>query len=282
MIAYLVIEILSYFCSIIAFKIRERKFIFLLFSFIGILLPSLMAAYRDDTVGRDLLLYAVPNFDYLAAYVHTLAELKLFYETSGLEFFWIIFNFLITRFSDDIFWSFFIQQLLVLSLFYITCDFFRKQLNAPLLYLVFLLTFFCFSMSANRQIFAIAIVAFSCRYLFSQHTMLNLIKFIIAISIATLFHHSAIIALLFYPLYNFSVKSESVSFNKLISVFIIGVILYLSFNSVVYFLINMGILNEKYSQYINQDYNVHKIDILFWFFMFCLSFKFSAGKYCNI
>lgn len=279
MFAYLVVLLISCFSCYIALKNIRNKVIFLFFSVLAIIVPSLMAGYRDNTVGHDLLAYLVPNFNILID-IKSIKELSEFIFLSGLEPFWIAFNYIITRFTDDIFWSYFIQQVIVLTLFYSTCLIFRKQLNATLLYFLLIFTFFCFSMSANRQIFAIALVVYSTRFILSVNHK-SIFKFITTIVLSSFFHRSALLALLIYPIFQYSPKTKNIPSYKLLIICAIGLIIYFSFENIISILVNIGIFDTKYLRYSNANYNVHKIDMAYWFIMLYLSIKIPLSVYSN-
>ena len=62
MLIYYAVIAISCLCVYIGFKIKLTLFR-QMFNVIAILVPSLLAGYRDTTVGMDLAYYAVPCFN---------------------------------------------------------------------------------------------------------------------------------------------------------------------------------------------------------------------------
>lgn len=278
MLIYLITFVVSYICAYIGNK-QTKSIICFLFLALSILIPSFLAGYRDETVGYDLLIYAVPCFNTLCD-ISSVKELSFYISMSGLEPMYVLFNFIVTRFTDDIFWAFFLQQVIVLSLITYTCYRLRNVVDLPLVYLSYLLFYFCNSMTANRQVFAVAIVFFSFYYIIHS----NLKKFIICIVIATLFHNSAVFTVVIFFLYKYAMNIKGkVDMIKLFYVVIIGIAFYMLFPIIINSLITHGLINSKYERYMNAEYNFHKIDILIMAFMYVITlFNNRAYKYNNV
>lgn len=271
MTIYLEIFLFSYVLTCIACRFQKKKILCLFFSLGAILVPSLFAGYRDPTVGHDLMAYAVPSFNAICE-IKDWQELSLYYVLTGLEPLYILSLYITTRFTDDIFWFFFAQQVFVLSIVYYVSYKLRDNLNWPLSFLIYLLYVFCFSMSANRQVFAIALVYLSYWFLHKK----KLLPFLFVIFIAQGFHSSAIIVLLLYPLNIWLGKNESNYSFKQIYFILAGAALYFLFPIIVSNLISLGIFAEKYARYINADYATHKIELLL--ALICYLFSFLSNK----
>lgn len=253
----------------------------IIISLIGIIPLCLLAGFRDITVGHDLIYYMVPTYEKLLEVKTFKGFLMFMASSSEMDFapepLWLIFHYIISRFSQDLFWPFFMQQVLVLGLIVNTCFYFRNRLNPTLLYATFVFYFYCFSMSANRQIFAIAIVIWSMRYIFAESSKQNIIRYVICILIAWGFHGSGLLVLLILPLYKYSVNNEKIlSQKKIIMVMFMGLLLYFCFGYVTNLLVSFGILSMKYGKYANMDYGVHKINLLLW--VIVLLFLFQKRK----
>ncbi len=267
MLVYLITFVISFILAFIGNKQIKGSLRFFFFA-LSILIPSLLAGFRDETVGYDILIYAVPCFNTLLD-ITNIKDLFSFMATSGLEPMYVIFNFIITRFTDDIFWSFFLQQIIVLSLVMITCNRLKNIINVPIIYLSYLLFYFCNSMTSNRQVFAVAIVFFSFYYIIRN----DLKKFIICIAVATLFHNSAIFTILIFYIYRYAVNIKGkIDFIKLSYIIVIGFLFYVFFPVIINFLITNGLINSKYERYMNAEYNFHKIDILIMLLMYLITF----------
>ena len=97
----------------------------------------------------------------------------------------------------------------------IAVTYYKYSKNCFLALLIFVfLRYHFFLMSGIRQGFALCLVLYSYKYLIKE----KLLKFIIVVVIASMFHMSAILCLLIYPIKNFIFYNKS---YKLVLVFII-------------------------------------------------------------
>lgn len=269
MLIYLFAFFLSYIFAELSKKVQYSKSGFLFFSGLAILIPALLAGFRDMTVGRDLRAYMVPNFNAMLN-AKDLHDFIITAALQKLEILYQFYNFIITRFSEDLFWAFFIQQIIILCLFYILFYFFREKINYPLAFLIYLLFLFCISMSMNRQIFAVAIVSISYIFILKR----KLFAFLICVTIALGFHNSAIFAYFLYPLFTWINKKEKPISNITIFVFIIaGFIFFISFPKILQSLLHYGLVPSVYERYVNSEHNVHKTNLLLIVMCFFLGYS---------
>ena len=256
MLIYYAVIAISCLCVYIGFKIKLTLFR-QMFNVIAILVPSLLAGYRDTTVGMDLAYYAVPCFNAMCD-TYSLKLLILYWGTGlDLEPLYIIYNFVITRYTDDIFWALFVQQLIVLGLVLFTCYKLKKYVSVPCLYSIFMLLCYLQSMSANRQIFAIAIVFYSFYYVIVGKKYI----YICIILLATFFHYSAIIAMPIFWIYNYFKKNE-IKKHHLIVTLLLGTICFLCFPVIIHSLIGLGLLAAKYIRYVDDSNKAHTINLV--------------------
>lgn len=249
----------------IAWKQKNNTTLFYICSCMVIIVPSLLAGYRDTTVGHDIEVYMVPLFESL----NTEENLAAFIIVSELESAFIIYNYLIRLFTDDIFWAFFVQQILVLSAVYYTCYRLRDKIDAPLYFLIYLLTMYCESMTMARQIFAISAIIFAYPFIMQRQWK----YFVVVVVLAYFMHHSALLALPLYPfVVYFGKKNTQISIVNLFMVIVAGLILYMYFPSIVNVLIEYGILPVKYTKYTDQEFNTHKITVLITILCFFTSY----------
>lgn len=264
---YFSVIVVSYLFVVLSFRTNNKIFSLLL-SCIAVLIPSLLAGYRDDTVGMDLMYYAVPCFNSVQG-IQNISQLSAYISFSGLEPLYVLYNFIITRFTDDIFWAFFIQQVIVLSMVLFTCYRLRKNLNAPALYLLFMLLCYCLSMSHNRQIFAYGILFYSYYYVLNH----KFIKFMICIVVATLFHSSGIIVLPIYFLYVYIIELKgNIKISTLLIVCFAGIAFFYAFPFIITALSNWGFFPSKYLRYADSTNSAHKIDLLLLFLLWFITF----------
>ncbi len=204
--------ILCFSISCLCFYVAEikrnnnyKQFVF--FSIIGIILPCLLAGARDKTIGTDVLVYGdrlynlAKNLDFFS-----------FIAASPCEFLYSVLVYGLARITITTFWQYFIFQLIVVVCIYIALikqDTRKVWIGMAGYYLMF----YGYSLNWMRQMIAMSIIFFA--YLFIKEE--KLIKYIIMVIIATLFHSSAIIAILFYPMY-YLLTDEKISKYKNIRV----------------------------------------------------------------
>lgn len=264
MLIYISVFIISYIFMSLAWKCQKNKILFIGFSLLTILVPSLLAGFRDETVGHDLVHYAVPCWT-ACAEMKNIAESFVYIYESGLEELYVLYDFILTRFTTDFFWMLFIQMFFIMSLVYLFCYKLRHRFDAPLYFLSYMFFYYCQMMSANRQAFAVALVMFSYMFVMKREK----VKFLLCIVFAYGFHHSALLAVLIYPLDIYLSKITKESFaKKFWIVFASGIVFYFIFAIIISYLINIGIFSSKYEKYLYADYNVHKINIVVYIFFF--------------
>jgi hypothetical protein len=249
MIIYLIVFVFSYFCSLIAKKVsRSHIFLFYFFSFLAILFPSFLAGFRDTTVGKDIEVYVIGTF-HKAILSESLTDFIIF---SGLRFepLYLLYNYIISRFTDNIFWFFFIQQFFVLSLIYSFAFHFENKFSSSLFYLFYLLFFYNESLNLVRQTFSIAVIIYSFRFLFEK----RIIRYNLCILIAYIFHYSSVCLFFLYPLYWWLVNINNKNSFRIVTVFILllSLCLYIYFENIILYGISTGIINSFYLIYIDQ------------------------------
>ena len=237
---------------------QRKKNIRWIFFILAILFPSLLAGFRDDTVGHDVLAYVTPCFNNILE-INDWELLVPYIILSDLEVFYIIFNFIITRFTDDIFWLYFAQQSIALFLVLLTCEKLKHEINGPVVYLLYLLFFYCISLCIVRQAFAVSIIFFSFYYILNNKR----IKFLLCAIIAMLFHNSAVFAIVIFFLYQYAINQKRpISFMKQSLLITIGFSFVLLFPVIISFLLDIGLINSKFERYIDTEDRVHIIDLV--------------------
>ncbi len=172
---------------------ESRGFVFTVF---GALI--LIIGLRHPTMGTDLVGY-LPSFDSLGK----LSWKEIFKLDSYLNYEkgYIIFNKLISTISKNR--QVFLFCCACCSILPLALFIYKNSRNALTSLLVYLgLPVFLTVYSALRQAIAVAITLCAFEYIKKK----RLIPFIITIAIASLFHSSAVIALVAYPIYHFKPK----------------------------------------------------------------------------
>ncbi|WP_278372295.1 EpsG family protein [Segatella bryantii] len=253
---YIISFILSLTLLWLGYYNKSKKAISVTFIIIALFILSLLAGFRDETVGLDLSYYFVPNYDAARAMSSKTALVYLF--STGLEPLYLLSIYVVSQFSYDYFLYFFLQEFLSLLLILIACNIKKYNVNYFFIFAIYLFYFYCQSLSLNRQVYAVSLIFLSYPLILKK----KILKFVIVIIIAILFHSSAIICLSLYPIVRYGLRPIKRSFYYYFVIVFSGGIFYFIFPSLLNFLINYGILVQKYTRYLDEDYSIHKFDIL--------------------
>lgn len=181
-----------------------------------------------------------------------------------------VFGKIISLFSDEYrLWLFVLAAIYIILNFYIINLYSKGQLISILLFIS--LGFLFFSMTGLRQATAMAILTLSYKYL--RET--KLVKFILLVLVASLFHISALIFLIAIPL--LKLKTAWSYFFILI----VGIIINLNFLEYMNTVISLFPVDDVYSGYFS---NEEKLSFSGFFiqviiFLFCLAFRKNLLKH---
>ena len=172
---------------------KARRFFYAL----SIILPALLAGLRDLTIGADTGGYPIEIFD-IACSSHSLSD--CIYEVGFFVFChdvgYISLAYLISAFTKDSFFFFFITNLIVNwgVFFFLYKAKSLFQFSLWLGWLSYLFIFYNRTLNLSRQSIAIAIVLIAITYLWDK----KYIKYGVLTVIALSFHTSAIITLMYF------------------------------------------------------------------------------------
>lgn len=176
--------------------LRNRDYIVssLLYSF-SISFPILLAACRSETIGTDVQNYVRPYFDLIANQGgHLLDAIKYIgYVEPG----YIAINWIVSCFSHDIFWLFFLIQLIILVPIYLGAIKVRKNCSPTLIIFLYYCILYNESFNLVRQSIALSICFLAFSFILSKKKWHCLILIIIS----SFFHTSSLLFLLFFLLY---------------------------------------------------------------------------------
>jgi len=265
MLPYIIVFLFSSICTFVAYKNQRVNLIFIPLIVLSVLIPAMLSGYRDLTVGIDVLMYGLPTFDN----VYWIDGLRAFWEektSEKLEVGYVFFNWLVRRSTDNFGWFLFWQQLFALTFVQIACWRLRDRLNAPLLYTIYLVYYFCISMCHLRQMLAVALVMAAFSYAIEKQWR----KYAIWLFIAMLFHRSAVIMFIIYPIARYTDIDEPIRNKYLFYILVGGTILVTFFPIVIHFLVGRGFISSHYAKYADAaGNNIHKADLLI---TFCIYF----------
>ena len=160
---------------------------------IGILLPTLLAAFRDTSVGTDVGFYVVPYFN---SAVRSISFWKYVAGLGGIakqDLGYDLLNYIISRFTDDIGWLFFFTELLIIVCIFAGCWILRFHFQPWTAMLFYYLIFYNMTLSTVRQSCACAIsflaVTLALKFNFKRDKMMYPVGLIV---LAMTFHATAV------------------------------------------------------------------------------------------
>lgn len=248
MIIYLVVFALSIISTYIAEK-GKKKYTFKIFSLIAILLPSILAGVRAETVGTDINYYAK---DYYNKALEA-SNLFSFIFSEDCEIGYLSLTYIVTFFTKNFHCLLFSIQLIITACVYYFSYCNREKTPMFMSMTVFLLYFYNINLNIMRQ--GIAVGIFLCSIFFVENKKYK--KAFVILFISILFHKSAVLGLPIYALFyieqnkNFS-SNTKVSLFYFIIVFFVASILFVE--GIVGFLVRANIIPIRYYYYISGAY----------------------------
>ena len=256
MIKYLITFFISGIFAFIAStsKKKEKKKMFILCSFIAILIPSILAGIRAPGVGTDTLVYIGPFFEKACNSTNVFKYIT----NRNIEPLYLLVNYIISRFTNSVNVLYFALQLIIMTFVYLACLETKKD-NYYLPYIFFMILSFNRSLNMCRQTIAISIILFACyRYAFNG----KLAKFIVMVIIAAGFHKIAYIAISMYFIHYLINNKNYSTINKFALICALCVF-FIGFQPIMKALINHNIINSKYDYYVSSgNSNLIKIETI--------------------
>ena len=223
------------------------------FIIVGILLPTLLAGFRADTIGTDVLVYGKSS--YLDAVNST--GFSNFFSTrvtsvlSDPAYYFI--TYLLSLVVKDYHLGFFVYSLITCGFMYFALKRCKKMYNIPIWFgmLLFYLTIYNYSLNIMRQCIAISILFYAWTYLANRQYKMYALFNIIAI----LFHSSAIIGLVILPIYLLLRENRNKKTSTKIiqgGIVVVGIVVLLAVSTtLIDSLVGFGLLRDNYLNYLS-------------------------------
>ncbi|MCR5122824.1 MAG: EpsG family protein [Ruminococcus sp.] len=217
---------------------HNRKLAAIALSLAAVFIPSLLAGMRGDSVGRDVLMYAVRTFEY-AGRSDTFASLR---NISTEPFGYTGLAFISSRFSKDAGFFLFTSQLMVICPVYVVAYKKRNEFPMWITMCVYLFVFYNNSLNIMKQSISAAFLLLCYVYINDK----DYIKASIAFAVGMSFHSSAAIGLVFilFSLLLCAIKNNAAKIS--LSMFLL--IIMINIETISKFLVSHGLLPEKYSR----------------------------------
>lgn len=213
-----------------------------LFFVLAVSLPILMATFRSVDVGIDVKVYVQPctrwaiNSDSFVSYI-TLAL------SNGIEIGYALLTYFGANYLGGISGVFFLSAILIILPIYIRLLDYKEEIPVLISSLIYLLVFYNLSLNITRQSMALSILFFAFKYVEEKRYK----KFVLFLSIAFLFHSSAILAIV-YPILSVLSKGKDWRTKQILIVTIL--ILFVSFyNKIFEFFIGL-LFPENIDRYV--------------------------------
>lgn len=252
------IYLFVFFVSILATYFAEycirgnNKVAFYLFSSIAILVPSILAGYRDSGVGTDTLIYVDQVYNQVSGISswHQFIQAYKMGDFASIEFVYLLINFFVSTFFHSLNWLYFFTSLIINLFFYLAAYDNRKKASMWLVMSLFLLLFYNQSLNIVRQTIAISMSLYAFKYIEQKKWLPTLIWCVIILET----HNSGIFYVLVgivYLICQIKGKVKRRVLKSLLVIGVLGALLYL--NETIILFVSLGLLPPKFLMYLAQD-----------------------------
>ena len=245
----MLIYILGFFASGIFCLQGERKLDYnrklsTIYFIITVICVSAIAGLRDYTIGTDIATYGNYLFNAALKNTHLVNYIKSYPE---IDFLYLVLNYVISRFFDNAHWLYFIIGLLIYGFTLKGIIYYRRKISISMGWLCFLFIFYGDTLNAMRQFIAMAIVFWGFHYALEKKYK----KYIIVVLLATLFHNTAIISFGIFGIY-FILQKKNTLMVRIWLVFCSSAV-FMLYSQMLNIFIQIGILNDRFTRYIDGD-----------------------------
>ena len=225
---------------------KGKKRSFLLLSLIAIVIPCLLAGFRGETVGNDVLVYAEPVY-HIAARTNTITSLLTF--GTRYEMGYLVLAYISSHFFHSFNMMLFLTQFLIVAPIYAAAHNLKERVPAWSVMMCFYCFFYIATFNIMREGIAVGFVFLS----FTEYLNKKILKAILFAFIGILFHNTAAIgiALILFVLWFRKLKSRQVKIFLLLVVTIFIPVIMSKWTSILTLLVNTGIIKSRYINYIN-------------------------------
>lgn len=262
MLIYYDVFALSALFAYIAEKKSLKRGKSIIFWILAIVVPSILAGMRAETVGTDTSGYIKEIFDMCKNGV----DWKIIIGAYQCEIGYYMINYIVSLITGSFQIFLFVVQILILGPVAIACKNNADVAEPYLSYLFFLILFYNRSLNMCRQSIAIAICMASVTFIRKQ----KFFKFIGCILIAITIHRIAFIFIPVYFIFVFLKRKEQIIYKFLLcAIALSGIVFY---QSIVNKLISIGYMSSHYLYYANGGkQNISTIEFLLKIFLVILT-----------
>lgn len=167
--------------------LKSRDIIRIFYLLLMILIPSVLAGLRSETVGTDILIYGKNMM--IEAERSTSFSGLLASDTTMTEVGYQLYAFIVSRFFSGLGWWLFFTQLFIMTFFVLGINNFRNDISLWKAMAVFMFCFYHLSFNIMRQFMAMSVLLFAFYYL----TKKKYVIFVLLIIFAATFHTAAFV-----------------------------------------------------------------------------------------
>lgn len=222
-------------------KITFRRGI--LFSVAAMFLPVILAAFRADSVGTDVTVYAIRSFEIAS----TCKSIKDLWFVSNGELLFFLTGFILSKLGAGISAFLGMIQLLTILPIYIGAYKLRREYSMWFTMAGYFFLFYNLSLNVMRQSICVAFVFLAFSYFLEKRYKLCIILCVVS----SLFHNSAILGILILSAMWYLNKGSASTFKKFISVIFIFLAI-AGIGQIGSLLYNLGIIKSNYLSYITR------------------------------
>ncbi|MBR6041239.1 MAG: EpsG family protein [Paludibacteraceae bacterium] len=240
MIIYIFVFIISIFFVFLAEKSINNKLLFVFFSLVSILVPSLIAGLRDETVGTDIEIY-------IQEVLSNLQYGIIFDSATELTVAFVVF--IGYYFSHTLFGVLFSLSFFSISVVYVAIFLLRKYVKMYYAMFIYLFLFYNESLNIMRQH-----VALSLSFLLLSLIIRKYYKTAIPICVLMLMSHNTAFFVLFpISVFCYLVHKKGVVDKCYYLSFVVLVLLIVGIDLFINISVSIGLITEKYLMYLSSE-----------------------------
>lgn len=207
MIPYVLSTIISTALSYIDYLTDFRFMKVRVFNLLSILVLCLLAGYRDESVGTDTAIYGESLFTWI--HNNSLADVIAMNSIISIELGYILLVYLVSRFTDNVFWDYFMMEFVCTFFTYRALDNNKIKKYKWLGVFLYNTLFYSFSLNLMRQTMAMAIVLFAINYMFEDKIKM----YFLTVMLAFLVHRTAVLGIPIYLMFVMTGMGKDSLFN---------------------------------------------------------------------
>ena len=269
MIPYLVVFLIGVLATMLAQKNLNNKFLFFFYSLVAILLPSVLAGFRDETVGTDVVNYPVACYN-IAEHFDSLFLTLVTSQSEPIFTLLVYWGYL----KGDLSWSLFFVQLFTMSFMYIAIYMYHDKLKMWKAYMIFMFLFYNMSLNLMRQTMALSVCMLSYVLMIKGKSRWCILTLVLAL----LCHSSSVIFIIPLLLYQYMVVKKKRIPYYFFLVILLAVVLLKPITS---FIISIGVLSQHYLAYIEDPTSMFSLTNVMSQFLLFLFMKLLSNQIEN-